>query len=104
MTPISSVTCCAIDGRGPLGVLLLLLPPPPGNSGASKLSHPGTSGRPGHRAFFLGTRIEEAQERQLPASGRRRRWCTSTPQNHRPDQLAAHIALGLGYHLGRAGG
>jgi hypothetical protein len=22
-----------------------------------------------------------------------RRWCSSTPQNHRPGQLAAHIAL-----------
>ena len=28
-----------------------------------------SAARPGHRAFFLGTRIEEAQERPLPVSG-----------------------------------
>jgi hypothetical protein len=39
----------------------------------------------------------------MPARGGPR-WCSSIPQNHRPGQLAAHIALGLGYHLERAGG
>jgi hypothetical protein len=40
----------------------------------------------------LGTRIEEAQERPLPASGGAGE--APPPQNHRPGQLAAHIALG----------
>jgi hypothetical protein len=40
----------------------------------SKLSYPGrafrhSGGGPGHRALFLGTQIEEAQERPLPVSG-----------------------------------
>jgi hypothetical protein len=30
-----------------------------------------------------------------PAAREWRRWCSSTPQNHRPGQLAAHIALGI---------
>jgi hypothetical protein len=52
----------------------LLLLPPPGNSERT-LSHPGQAfrgaspARPGHRAFSLGTRMEEAQERPLPVSG-----------------------------------
>jgi hypothetical protein len=45
-------------------------------------------------SYFLGTRIEEAQERPLPAS-EWRRWCSSAPPTHRPGQLAAHIALGI---------
>jgi hypothetical protein len=45
------------------------------------------------RVFLRHTRIEEAQERPLVRKWRR--WCSSTPPNHRPGQLAAHIALGI---------
>jgi hypothetical protein len=37
--------------------------------------------------------MEEAQKRPL-AAREWRRWCSSTPQNHRPGQLAAYIAVG----------
>jgi hypothetical protein len=30
-----------------------------------------------------------------PAAREWQRWCSSTPQNHRPGQLAAHIPLGI---------
>jgi hypothetical protein len=69
--------------------------PPPGNSGRSPaISHPGQAfrarrGRPGHRAFFLGTRIAEAPHARA-AGGR---WCSSTPQPHHPDQAAAHTVF-----------
>jgi hypothetical protein len=56
------------------------------------------NGLAGHRgAFFLGTRIEEAQKRPLPASGGAGAapGAAPPPQTHRPGQLAAHIALGI---------
>jgi hypothetical protein len=31
----------------------------------------------------------------VPAAREWWRWCSSTPQNHRPGQLAAHIALSI---------
>jgi hypothetical protein len=60
---------------GKLRRVLLLLLPPPGKAEvrssailASCQAFRHSGGRPGDRAFFFGTRIEEAQERPLPAS------------------------------------
>jgi hypothetical protein len=91
------------DARGSNG---FAPPGPPGNRRRSSAIPPdrpsGFRARPGRlvgtgdRAFFLvlrflASRIEEAQKRPLPA----RRCCSPAPQNHRPGQLAAHIALGI---------
>jgi hypothetical protein len=74
----------------------------------SKLSHSGQAcrrrraGGPGHRAFFLGTGIEEAQERPLlPTSGGA--GAAPPPPNHRAPRPAGGSHC-LEYHLGRAGG
>jgi hypothetical protein len=55
-------------------------------------------GRPGHPAFSLGTRFEEA-----PHAPRLQRWCSSVSQNHHPSQLAAQTAFHT-HCLGKAGG
>jgi hypothetical protein len=75
----------------------LLLLPPPGNSGAN-LGTPARPSGPGPEG--LGTaRFTKALELKKRRSARCPRVValvhSSTPQNHRPGQLAAHIALGI---------
>jgi hypothetical protein len=72
-----------------------LLLPPPGNSGLNSAIPAGAEGL-GSARFTKP--LELKKRRQLagaPAAREWRRWCSSTPQNHRPGQLAAHIALGI---------
>jgi hypothetical protein len=75
---------------------------PSGNSGLN-LAIPAS--RPGLRAGAapdgLGTarftkplELKKRRSARCPAAREWRRWCSSTPQNHRPGQLA-HIALGI---------
>jgi hypothetical protein len=68
-------------------------PGPPGNRGRSSATPARPSGAapeglPGYRAFFVGTRIEEAHHA-------RRMWALVQlrPQTHHPDQPAAHTAF-----------
>jgi hypothetical protein len=69
----------------------------PGGSGLSPAISARASGaapdprRPGHRAFFLGTRTEEAPHARAACG----RWCSSQlrPQNHHPDHPAPHTAF-----------
>jgi hypothetical protein len=60
-----------------------------------------SGGRPGHRALFLATRIEEA-----PRGREWRRLCSSTAWNHHPGEPAARIAFYTHCALGQpeAGG
>jgi hypothetical protein len=75
-------------------LLLLALP------GTGELTRPS---RPGHRAQCCPKawaprvllRHSNGSSAGAPAAREWRRWCSSTPQNHRPGQLAAHIALGI---------
>jgi hypothetical protein len=79
----------------------------PGSAGRSSAIPARPSGsrrsagaRPGHRAFFLGTRIEEAQKRPLPASGGAG-VAPPAPQNHRP--ASWRLTLPWASPRGRAG-
>ena len=47
----------------------------------------------GTARFTKALELKKRRSARCPRVGRR--WCSSTPQNHRPGQLAAHIALGI---------
>jgi hypothetical protein len=80
-------------------------PAPPGNRGRSSAIPARPSGAapegPGTSRF---TKPLELKKPGAPAAREWRRWCSSTPQNHRPGQLAAHIALGVITWGGLVGG
>jgi hypothetical protein len=81
----------------------------PGTLDVAQPSRPGLpeeggapEGEPGRRAFFLGTRIEEAQKRPLPASGGA--GAAPPPPPPKPPPRPAGGSHCLGYHLGRGAG
>jgi hypothetical protein len=74
-------------GKGKATALLLL--PSPGNRGRSSAI---SAGRPGHRAFFLGTRIEEAAHAPRVGAG-------AAPPLPNPPPRPASGSAGLTHRL-----
>ena len=76
-------------------VLLLLLPPP----GTGELTQPSQARPSGAAPEGLGTarftKAVEMKERRSARCPRVAALVQRHPQNHRPGQLAAHIALGI---------